>query len=245
MFSYDNIFLDSVDSTQTYCKKHFRSFSKDLITCVIAQQQTQGKGTKGRSWVSPKGGNVYVTFTFFLNEKINTLRSLAQLIAISTATVLTKETVPISLKWPNDIQIHGKKVGGAMCEIETLEKGTEVFLGLGLNLHTDKAILETIDQPATSLELETNKQWDSKALIKKIQLQFAKDLDRFLSKGFSIFSKQYWQLLAYKKQRITIDDGVKTFEGKLENITPEGELIVQLTSGKNATITSATIRPKK
>ncbi len=173
------IHLISVDSTHTYAKTHGDSFPKDKITCITAEEQTAGKGQFQRKWVSPPKVNLYTTFYFHLPVKTENITSLALLMAISVKTVLEKEGLKASLKWPNDVQLNGKKVAGALCETIFHPLHIEIILSFGLNVNMEEKDLATIDQMATSLKYETDKTWDKKDLLKKIQEQFLLDLAAF------------------------------------------------------------------
>lgn len=177
--SIKEIYLDIVDSTNTYAKIHGASFAPNEVTCIIAEEQTGGKGQFQKKWNSPPRVNLYVTFYFHLPNPTQNLSSLAILMAKSIKTVLDREGFHATLKWPNDVQVSGKKIGGALCETIFHPKHIEIILGFGLNINMEDRELAAIDQPATSLKNETNRTWDKKEILKKIQTQFLHDLEQF------------------------------------------------------------------
>ncbi len=79
---FEDIFLDTVDSTQEYAKKNEKKFDKSKITCVLASEQTSGKGRCHRKWLSPTG-NIYLTFYFQLPKKSLHLTSIGHILALS------------------------------------------------------------------------------------------------------------------------------------------------------------------
>lgn len=170
------IYLSTVDSTNAFAKLNGSTFAKDKITCVIAEEQTAGRGQFGRRWVSPRGVNLLASLYFRLPSSIKDLSSLASLLAISIKKVLVQEGLAASMKFPNDVLLNGKKIAGALCEVIFQEGYTEVILGFGLNVNTEAEDLASIDQPAASLKNETGRAWDREGLLKKIEGQFLKDL---------------------------------------------------------------------
>ncbi len=224
----DEIHLDLIDSTNTYARQHAKSFDQKKITCIVADEQTAGLGRFQRKWISPKGVNLYVTFYFRL--PINTLHlvSLGQVMAASLASVLIQEGFHPKIKWPNDVQLSGKKLAGILCETAFSEKMVDVFLGIGINVNMEIDDLDQIDQPATSLKTETGRIWDRKVFLEKLKKQFLSDLSRFKQEGFAPFRAIFDHLLAYKGQQIRCFDGKKVWEGICHSLTNDGQLNILL-----------------
>lgn len=183
------IHLECIDSTNTYAKQHCAAWPKEEITCISAESQTAGRGRELKPWVSPAGVNLYATFYFRLPSATPDLTHLAQLMAYSCAAILEKHGLHPTFKWPNDILLRGKKVSGILCETEFHKEEVDLFLGIGLNVNWEK--IENVDQPATSLFLETGKKWDKEALLKELQMEFAHDLAIFRVNGFAPFHKKF------------------------------------------------------
>ncbi|HSX10991.1 MAG TPA: biotin--[acetyl-CoA-carboxylase] ligase, partial [Chlamydiales bacterium] len=192
------IHLDCVDSTNTYAKEHVSDFPPHQITCVHAEEQTAGRGRYQRKWISPRGVNIYATFYFRLPANTLHLASLAQVMACSFAAVLIHEGLKPKIKWPNDVQLSGKKISGVLCETAFQKEFVDLFLGIGINVNLDAKGAAEIDQPATSLLIETGRKWDKAALLKKVQKQFTTDLEQFKKGGFAPFHSAFENLLANK-----------------------------------------------
>lgn len=235
------IHLDTVDSTNTYAKKHAESFPPSQITCITAEEQTAGRGRYERKWVSPRSVNIYATFYFRLPVNTLHLVSLSQVMTYSFATVLMHEGLHPKIKWPNDVQLKGKKVSGILCETVFHKDFVELFLGIGVNVNLDAETASKIDQPATSLLIETGKKWDKSALLKKIQKQFATDLEKFKKEGFTPFHSAFENLLAYKGQTVKCFDGKKTWTGICHSLTNDGQLNIYLPDKTMQVITSGDI----
>lgn len=182
-WTIDTISLDSVDSTNLYAKAHGKEFSKDHITCITAEHQTAGRGRFDRKWISPRGVNLYATFYFHLPKTTQNVTALACVMAESLAALLEKEGLKPTIKWPNDVQLSGKKTAGVLCEVVFHEHSVEVILGIGVNLNMKREDLDRIDQPATSLKEETHREWDKALFLKKLQVQFLQHLQKFCKGG--------------------------------------------------------------
>lgn len=170
------LYVGTIESTQTYAKKHAAEFPPHDLTCVVADVQTQGYGQFQRPWISPKGKNLYVTFYFQVPNPCLHLTQLTSQMIKSVQKVLENEGVITTIKPLNDLFLQGKKIAGALTETEFHKTHIEIFLGLGLNLSLDTDDVAKIDQPATGLEQETGKRWDKKTLLAAIQHQFLHDL---------------------------------------------------------------------
>jgi BirA family biotin operon repressor/biotin-[acetyl-CoA-carboxylase] ligase len=225
------IHFQSLDSTQTYAKQHCNSFSLDKITLISAEEQTKSYGRNQKRWVSPKGVNLYATFCFQLPLGTADFASLAMLMAHSLAAVLIGEGLYPKIKWPNDVQLNEKKVAGILCESIFLEGSVQILIGIGVNINMDRGDLERIDQPATSLKHETEREWNVEAFFKKLQSQFLFDLDLFKKAGFSPFYSQVEKILAYKGKTIRCFDGRKEWVGVCHSLRKDGRLNLLLSDG--------------
>ena len=125
--------FDTLPSTNDYCET--REFGED--TAIIAREQTGGKGTKGRSFSSPRGG-VYLSLVRYYPCKAE--NSFSLMIASCMAVVKTLELFGVSagVKWPNDVFLKGKKICGILIknsfEGENVKKS---ITGIGVNVNND------------------------------------------------------------------------------------------------------------
>lgn len=216
--------LATIDSTQEYAKKNYPSFDADKLTCITAEEQTKGKGTQQRKWISPKGVNIYATFYFRLPLQTPHLTTLAQVMSSSFALVLLAAGLHPKVKWPNDVQLNEKKVSGSLCETIFEKEFVNIFLGIGINVNMEERGLSQIDQSATSLKVETKKTWDKKNLFKKITLQFSQDLEIFKQRGFEPFRMRLNEILAYKGEVVHYLEGEKEWVGTCDSLNLEGGL---------------------
>ena len=191
------IHFEQVDSTNKWVKRNYQNLSSDQITCVIADLQTEGIGTRQRKWISPKG-NLYVSLFFTLPKNCLFLPHLAQFASFCAALALRKLGFNPNIKWPNDLILSSKKVGGILAEIVELPEAKGVILGVGLNLNMSTEDLAHIDQPATSLKQESGTNWAVDRVLLEFLEQFKKAYPRFAEEGFTPFVEEFEALLTVR-----------------------------------------------
>ena len=155
MMNINILRFDTIDSTNTEAAKQVK-LGADEGLCVIARQQTAGRGRHGRTWVSEKDSGLY--FSIVLRPRIE-MRFLP-LITLMTGVAVHETLKAIGLKpdikWVNDILIGDKKVSGILTETVETSTGLAVVVGIGVNL-TSKNFPDEIAEKATSIEAETGR----------------------------------------------------------------------------------------
>jgi BirA family biotin operon repressor/biotin-[acetyl-CoA-carboxylase] ligase len=149
--------FSSVSSTNDVAKSQAQSGAAEG-TIILADQQTKGRGTKGRSWYSAKSKGLYATV--ILRPQRPEI-SLLPIVAGLAARDSMREAagLEVGLKWPNDVVWNGKKMGGVLCESSFSGSKMEyVIMGIGMNIsHTEKEFPPDIRRLATSLKLASGK----------------------------------------------------------------------------------------
>lgn len=142
---------------------------------VIADYQSEGRGKPGRTWVSPAGKNLLFSLLLRPDIPVNQAPMLTQIACRSVAEVL-KNTCAISpeFKRPNDLLVGGKKICGILTEaLSSPSRLNAVVVGVGLNVNSSA---EDLLPTATSIALETKKNWDRETLFSKILNQIKNDV---------------------------------------------------------------------
>jgi len=224
--------LDEVESTNKYAIEHFSDLEDGAL--VVAGRQTAGRGRRGRTWISPEGENIYASFVIkdfsFPAYHSSWIGSLATLDFLRN---YLPEGVAW-LKWPNDIYCGIKKISGMLCEVKT-GKGNAVegvVIGLGINVNMPQSVLDQIDQPATSLSVETSSPYIVKEMIKKLEISLNKFYtlsDSGTDKLYSIWKNENF-LLGKQIEVISEDDSVT--KGVIADIGRSGELIMDVNGEK-------------
>jgi BirA family biotin operon repressor/biotin-[acetyl-CoA-carboxylase] ligase len=135
-------YFDSIDSTQNQALK-LASDAKNDGAVIIAQRQTGGKGRDGRRWISPKGG-IWLSVILHPDFDISvaTLFPLASSLALSNAIEKIFK-IKSELKWPNDVNIKGKKIAGILVDASLESNKIEnIVLGVGINFDVNPKEIE-------------------------------------------------------------------------------------------------------
>lgn len=236
------IHFDSIDSTNTWAKLHFEELDPTVMTVITADEQTAGRGRWRRKWVSPKGVNLLVTFAFYLDSRRTDIGNIPQILALSAAKVIRSFGLQAQIKWPNDLQISKKKIGGILCETVQSGKGVGVIVGIGINVNMDKEDVENIDIPATSMKVVSGKTFDRDAILQKLIETFNLDLQSFLKNGFKHYFNEY---LSYSSlvagTPIIVNVYPQKYPGHFHHLNEDGSLTFKNEQGHIQTTQSGEI----
>lgn len=221
-------YFDTIDSTNTYCKTLAESNANEG-TLVISEEQTKGKGTKGRSWSSPKGSGLW--FSIILRPRM-TISDLGKIVIVtSSALCETFKSLNIDskIKWPNDILVNGKKLCGILTEVKL--KGDYIdyiILGIGINVNVNYTDFnDDLKLTATSLKIESSKEI-SRAYVLGTFLNF---FEKFYNEMLNNSSFKYFKI--YKENSFVINKTVNIIKNNtIESVTVldfdlEGFIIVK------------------
>jgi BirA family transcriptional regulator, biotin operon repressor / biotin---[acetyl-CoA-carboxylase] ligase len=159
-------------------------------TVVVAESQTAGRGRQSRAWFSPPGMNLYVSVLIRPTSRNAPVTDWLSWIPLVTATAAAEAVqsvagISLSLKWPNDLLVHDRKVGGILCESGTdRERRPLVIIGLGLNVNAPISLfpaeLLTI---AGSLIEETHRPMDRSRLLAQFLFELEQLLEELSAQG--------------------------------------------------------------
>jgi BirA family biotin operon repressor/biotin-[acetyl-CoA-carboxylase] ligase len=142
--------FDSLESTNTEALEQAR-LGADEGVCVIARQQTAGRGRHGRTWVSPKDAGLY--FSIVLRPKLDMrdLPLITLMTGVAVHETLADLGIAADIKWVNDILVDEKKICGILAETTETASGLAVIVGIGINIRASNFPPEIADT-ATSIE---------------------------------------------------------------------------------------------
>lgn len=227
--------LESVDSTIAYLKQHYDTQKKSIC---IAEYQSQGIGRLGRVWTSPFGLNLYFSCRTQFYCDVADLSGLSLVSSIAVLKTLQKFGVSPEIKWPNDIYSQGKKLAGCHIELIAESNGTcHAIISVGININMVR-FPTSINQPWTSLALETDAQFDRNLIAAELIQQLLAAIEDFTSHGLPYFKNFYQQHDYLLNQWITIQQHQSTLEGKAVGIDDLGRLLLQRKPGTLVAISS-------
>ena len=213
--------FDTISSTNDYLLSKEKNKNKDINVC-IAEEQTKGRGRRGKSWISPKFKNIYFSLNSYLKKE--DLSGLSIAVALSVSKVLTKINVMSLIKWPNDLLVGNKKICGILIETAKVGELTKVVIGIGINVNMEYS--ELIDQEWTSIKLEKKQSVDRNSIITEMINQLCITLNKFEQEEFEYFLKKFTSLDLLKGREFTLKDKPsETFIGR--GIDDKGLLIAQ------------------
>ena len=162
----------SVSSTNDVAISLIKKEKKNL-GCVYAETQTKGRGTHGKKWISNKG-NLFISIFFHLKENyppFNEFSVISPLIVSETIKHFCKDKT-VSLKFPNDVFLNGKKICGILQETITFNKQKFLIIGIGMNVVSNPKIIDLYE--ATNILFETKKKINIKTIIDLIIISYEK-----------------------------------------------------------------------
>lgn len=219
---------DCVDSTNAQLMK-LAAEGATSGRVYLAEQQTAGRGRRGREWVSPYGSNVYLSILWRYSLAPAQLSGLSLAAGIAVVRALQQLGVEdVGLKWPNDILCQERKLAGLLLEVAGESGGpSQVVLGLGLNtcLNNDQA--EAIDQPWIDLANIPGAQGISRnRLVVELLQQLLMILSEFESNGLTPLLDEWHDYDLYYGRAISLRMVNHSIEGVHRGIDPSGALLL-------------------
>ena len=219
---------ESVDSTNRVLKT-MAADGADHGTLVVANEQTGGRGRRGRGWLTPK--DTSIAMSLLLRPEIPpakvALLSLAASVAVAKG-IRQVTGLEAGIKWPNDIVVNGKKVCGILLEMDADEQNVHyIVAGVGINVHL-MDIPEEIRATATSLDLELGHPCSRVEIVKAV-MRATEETEKLLKDGS--FMSVYESLSVTLGHPVSVQAVGETFTGTAEQIREDGVLMVRTESG--------------
>lgn len=239
LFGREIVYRDTVDSTNTLCSE-LALQGRPEGTIVLAEEQTRGKGRMSRQWMSPKYGGIYMSIILRPNIIPLIAPQLTLISAVSAANALREFCkADVSIKWPNDILLDGKKLAGILTEMNAeSDRINFIILGIGINVNSKKIDLPDI---ATSLFESFKRSYSRIKILQNILFNFERDYNDFLKDGFLHFRERWNELSSTLYRRVRVKCMNREFEGEVKAIDIDGALIVKLQNGKDEKVISGDI----
>jgi len=222
--------FNSIDSTNLEALKQAR-LGVDEGTCIIARQQTAGRGRRGRTWVSPMDAGFYCSIVLRPDLEAYRLPLITLAIAVAVYDTLVELGLKPDIKWPNDVLVREKKICGILAETTETAVGIAVIAGIGINLNS-RNFHEDIADTATSVADELKSPVTFSTLVTSLEETLLKlvaywhellqepEGDRSVLQAWTSRSTYAHN----KPVRVTLSDASIT--GKTDGLEPNGSLRV-------------------
>jgi BirA family biotin operon repressor/biotin-[acetyl-CoA-carboxylase] ligase len=235
-----------VESTNTVVRNLAKAGAHEG-TVVLAEGQTHGRGRLGREWFSPPGVNLYCSALFrprFQAREAARFSFIASLALVDAIKALGCEA---TIKWPNDVLVQRRKVGGTLVECAT--RGEEIeylVLGVGVNVNVELAVLREALGPAgvaaTSLAALLEREIDRNALAASYLNRLDAWARRYATEGPGPIVAAWRAHDILTGRRVEVRGAAAPFEGRVLGVGDDGHLVVQDSLGNRHTILTEEIR---
>ena len=203
-------------------------------TVVVAEHQTRGRGRYGRTFASPAGVGIYLSL--LVRPQVDTVRlpQLTLAIAVATAAALEEYcALPVRLKWPNDVEIHGKKVAGILSEA-VLSAGVSpaAIVGIGINVNTTLEHLPPeLHQHVTSLALASGHPWPRLPLMAVLLAHLERLYQAFQQGDIRPILQRWLHYGQIIGRQVRFTHAYSAGTGTVVGLDADGALLVQNTAG--------------
>jgi BirA family biotin operon repressor/biotin-[acetyl-CoA-carboxylase] ligase len=225
--------FDSLPSTNTEAARQALRGAPEGL-CIIAREQTAGRGRQGRAWISPPGAGLYCSLVLHPRIAVRHWPVITLMTAVAVHDALL-ETYKLAtdIKWPNDIYMRGRKLCGILAETVEAETKRAVIVGIGINL-SDRAFPQDLRDVAISIEAATGSEADIESLLHSLLGQvacFYQELNA--PEGVKNILCEWAARSSYargRRVRVTLIN--ETLEGRTCGLEPDGALRVETDDGR-------------
>jgi BirA family transcriptional regulator, biotin operon repressor / biotin---[acetyl-CoA-carboxylase] ligase len=235
-----------VDSTQRVARDLARQGAPEG-TVVIAERQTAGRGRLGRTWHSPPGLNLYCSVLLRPPLPPAAVPQIALVTGAAVAAAVLDETgVRPALKWPNDVQLAGRKIAGILTEMESeMERVHHVIVGIGVNLNAPPGSFpRELRDKASSVLAITGRRVERAAFVGRLLAALEARYGRFLSSGFSTVRAEWESFSCLTGVEVRIADPAGELAGRVLGLDDDGALRLATAGGEVRIVAGeVTVRP--
>ena len=220
--------LWEVDSTNNQLSLLARQGAKRGCVC-LAERQTGGKGRRGRQWVSPLGGNIYLSMLWRFTTGPAQLTGLSLAMATAVVEVLHNlGMADVGVKWPNDILWRDKKLAGILLEIQGESAGPcSIIVGIGLNVRLNQQLADAIDQPWVDLTSIAQAPIARNNLVGGLISALVKALLTYEKQGFTPFMQRWSGYDCYANRDAILRFDNESISGVIKGIDENGALLLE------------------
>ena len=223
-------FARETDSTNLWIKRLAKEGAPEG-TLALAEFQSAGRGRLGRSWEVPEGTSVMMSILLRPKFEPQYAPTLTLVMGMAVAKAVKSLGFDVSIKWPNDVVVSHKKICGILTEMGVRDgKIDYAVIGVGINVNIKEFPEEMVDK-ATSLYLESGREFDRSQLPGLVMEAFEEYYEKFAATcDLSGLKEEYESILANYNQPVRVL-AKEPYEGVARGITDGGELLVEKTDG--------------
>lgn len=235
--------FDSIDSTNLEAMRQARAGAQEGL-CIVAREQTAGRGRLDRSWQSPKDAGLYFSIVLRPQLKLNAWPLITLMAALAVSDTL-RDLYGLSsdIKWPNDVCLGDQKLSGILAETFETEAGSACVLGIGINLRK-AAFPPELEALATSIECAVHLVPDAEVLLQALLRQLAIRYGRLReADGAPSVLRDWMAASSYAfGKNVRVDAGADVFAGVTYGLEDDGALRVKLSNGEIKVVRAGDVR---
>ena len=233
-------FAREIDSTNLWIKRLAKEGAPEG-TLALAEFQSAGRGRLGRSWEVPEGTSVMMSILLRPKFEPQYAPTLTLVMGMAVAKAVKNLGFDVSIKWPNDVVVSHKKICGILTEMGVRDgKIDYAVIGVGINVNI-KEFPEEMADKATSLYLESGREFDRSQIPGLVMVAFEEYYEKFAATcDLSGLKEEYESILANYNQPVRVL-AKEPYEGVARGITDGGELLVEKTDGTIATVSAGEV----
>jgi BirA family biotin operon repressor/biotin-[acetyl-CoA-carboxylase] ligase len=220
--------FDSLPSTNTEAARQAAEGAGEGL-CVVAREQTAGRGRRERTWVSTKDAGLYFSIVLRPRLEARDWPLITLLAALAVRDALRQSCgLEADIKWPNDLLAGGRKLCGILAETIETRAGRACVLGIGINL-TDNAFPKELAGVATSVEAQAGAAPDVEKLLRALTRALAHQYEVLHETGGTASIIREWEARSSyaNGRRVHVALGSESFEGTTRGLEPDGALRVE------------------
>lgn len=231
---FEMIELNEIDSTNNFLKS-YRPLQPKEVTLVTAEFQTAGRGQIGNSWESESGENLLFSLLIHpQNIEASQQFLISQISALSAKEALEAFTDGLSVKWPNDIYWHDKKIGGMLIENDLSGHTiTNCIIGIGLNINQEK-FHSPAPNPISLFQI-IGKKIEKRFVLERFMKTFNTRISSLKIDGGEQVKQDYIQALYRRNGMHPYADETGRFEARIVKIEPTGHIVLEKVDGSRHT----------
>lgn len=197
---------------------------------VLAEQQTAGRGRRGKHWVSPFGRNIYLSVGWGFDGGVQVLEGLSLAVGVAVRRAIQSCGIHgLMFKWPNDLFLENRKVGGILLEVLGDPSGfCQVIVGVGVNLGMPAKSGELIDQAWTDIGLMSGQPVSRNGLAAAIIEEIVVLLANFHEVGFKPYREEWLCFDIYADRKVSLSLMKKTVQGVARGVDESGALKLEV-----------------
>ena len=234
---------DCVDSTNTQLKAMAAAGAPEG-TILLAEEQTGGRGTRGRSFCSPRGEGLYLSVLLRPRAELSDLVQLTGWVAVAARRAVERACgAPAQIKWLNDLYLNGRKLCGILTELSlnSDNRPAHVVVGIGVNVSqtADTFRAQGLEGIATSLAAEgysVDRNRLCACLLEELDMMY-----RLFPDGQSVYLEEYRKFCLTPGREVTFEEGGQTLRGSALSVDDEFGLVVRGEDGSRRTVFTGTV----